>query len=146
MSAFDTVAAQDYESLLSGPTTDHEPGGSCRTRFDLDDIKRLSSRLKSVHAGNKERLLSQEACVDLTVDLAQKLAIELRTWSKEIRELRDEPASRMAQIIQDVSTITSMHSWMRMDNRTRIVARYCERRSSPASENLPSAFFLVTDD
>jgi hypothetical protein len=126
MSAFDTLAAHDYDSLLSGTTTDYELGGSCRTRFDLDGIEHLSSLLKSAHAGNG---VSQEADLALTVDLARRLAIELRIWSKEIRELRDEPASRMVQILQDVSTITCGRFRTRIHDSNAVVARHCARRS-----------------
>jgi hypothetical protein len=110
MSAFDAVAAQDYESLLPGPVLDPELSGSWSTRFDLEYILHLTSLLKSAHTGEADyrpSFESSETCSSPSANLIQQLATELRTWSDDLRMLRDEQAVCMVQAVQDVSMIPS---------------------------------------
>jgi hypothetical protein len=111
MSAFDTVAAQDYESLLPRPVLDPELSGSCSTRFDLDYILHLGSLLKSAHTGaadDQSSSKSSEICPSQDMDLIQRLATELRTWSDDLRKLRDEQAGCVVQVFQHVSMTSSV--------------------------------------
>jgi hypothetical protein len=158
MSAFDAVAAQDYELLLPRPVLDPELNGSCSTRFDLDYILHLTSLLKSTHTGEADyrpSFESSETCPSPSADLIQRLATELRTWSEDIRKLRDEQAACMVQAVQDVRTIPSIRcsyqeitramQWLDIAPRShpfRSAALCLVVKIAASSEKLPSSLFL----
>jgi hypothetical protein len=158
MSAFDTVAAQDYESLLPRPVLDPQLGGSRSTRFDLEYILHLGSLLKTAHAGSVDHQSSSESleiCPSHDTDLMQRLATELRTWSDDIRELHDKQAACVVQVFQDVSMISSVRCfWQEMTRITQwldIAPRSHPFRSAAlclivkiaaSSGKLPSSLFV----